>query len=663
MSAAVKRKAFSLLTGGRIDLFMRAGESRRENYIEEAVRYSIFNVTLFLIAVWLTGFGISVILLGEMQRGLLDIIAAFICLATIILLRTRLPFMATALIAVIPLELLCVYLFMYGGNRGFAALWIYAFPIASAFILGMKAGILLSLILFFACAAVIMIPGLAYYIYPLPIVFRLLGVYVLIFILTIVYEYLRLIKDRWIKRLTDDLQEERDEIAAMKDNLNVGLFLISREFIIQPQYSRALEDVFSDSGFSGRSFLNLLSSSLQAKEIDTVKDYLEMMFARSHSQKLMEEINPLHEFKYLPAGKPEKTLRCRFALVDRGSGVFILVTVQDITVETELRLQFAEEQNKRQEEMNALFEIIRVDPVLFPDFIEDTEEGFQQINDILKDKALSARDAIVKIYQLAHAIKSDAVILGLDSFAGKVHALETMIKTIREKEVLFSDMLLITIEVQNLMKEKDSFSAIVDRIASFRGGLAERNRLNESILADTLAKASGKMAAELGKEVRFAAADIGLIAESNNRLIKDILTQLVRNAVYHGIEAPEDRIAAGKDAAGLIQLSVKRTGTGISILFEDDGRGIDFTGIAARAQQMGLIQDNMPEDKRVLTNAIFYPGFSTSTNDEGGLYAGRGVGLSLVKSLVLELSGQLRVKSKNGRGTIFRIDIPSAIVS
>ena len=110
------------------------------------------------------------------------------------------------------------------------------------------------------------------------------------------HEYTKQTKDRRVARLTRALKPERDEIATMKDNLKVGLFLMDRDCAIQPQFSKALADILMEDDLGGRSFLDLLDSSVRQKKRETLADYFTMVFNRAYDAQMLEDINPLHEF-------------------------------------------------------------------------------------------------------------------------------------------------------------------------------------------------------------------------------------------------------------------------------------------------------------------------------------------------------------------------------
>jgi two-component system chemotaxis sensor kinase CheA len=375
---------------------------------------------------------------------------------------------------------------------------------------------------------------------------------------------------------------------------------------------------------------------------------------------MLEDINPIAEFNYVHAVTgEEKILRSTFAPVDRGYGdYYILGTFEDITEAKVLQKQLAEEEGKREEEMRALFQVIQVEPRVFGDFLEDTEYEFDRINDILKDKKLSAAQAMVYIYQSVHAIKSNAVILGLDNFGNKLHELENKIKDIRDKEdISFEDVLHITVELENIMREKDKFRETIVKLQSFKGG--DSRRQDRHVLIETLNKACEKAAAAQNKKARLIIEDIaGVVLEHGpRRTIKEVLTQLVRNSVYHGIEDPEEREKQGKNPEGQIKLSIKFDNNTIHIKLGDDGRGLDFERIRRKAEGLHMLRNKGEgEDKGYLSQVIFSPGFSTA--ETADVYAGRGIGLNLVKEKIRDLRGSIKLQTEPGKGTCFNLSIP-----
>ncbi len=138
----------------------------------------------------------------------------------------------------------------------------------------------------------------------------------------------------------------------------------------------------------------------------------------------------------------------------------------------------------------------------------------------------------------------------------------------------------------------------------------------------------------------------------------DPLVHMIRNAIDHGIEAPDERVKLGKPEKGLIILKAEHEGNYIAVTVEDDGRGIDPEKIRRKAIEKDLISEhdaNSISDKDIL-NFIFVPGFSTASGVTN--ISGRGVGLDVVKANVTRLNGIIDVQSTPGRGTKFILKLP-----
>ncbi len=140
--------------------------------------------------------------------------------------------------------------------------------------------------------------------------------------------------------------------------------------------------------------------------------------------------------------------------------------------------------------------------------------------------------------------------------------------------------------------------------------------------------------------------------------IYDPLLHIVRNAVDHGIESPEDRVKAGKDKIGKITLKAEHKGSGIEVIITDDGKGIDKEKIIKKALEMKIVSQEQTQkmtDKDIY-GLMFLPGFSTSENVTN--VSGRGVGLDVVKKNLDEIHGRVEVQSEKGKFTKFIIKLP-----
>ena len=134
------------------------------------------------------------------------------------------------------------------------------------------------------------------------------------------------------------------------------------------------------------------------------------------------------------------------------------------------------------------------------------------------------------------------------------------------------------------------------------------------------------------------------------------LTHMIRNAVDHGIESPEKRLAAGKSEEGTLRLVAKHRSGRIVIEIADDGAGINRERVRQKAIQNGLIASDSNMSDEEIDNLIFHPGFSTA--DKISDISGRGVGMDVVKRSIQSLGGRISITSRPGQGSVFTMSLP-----
>ncbi len=166
-----------------------------------------------------------------------------------------------------------------------------------------------------------------------------------------------------------------------------------------------------------------------------------------------------------------------------------------------------------------------------------------------------------------------------------------------------------------------------------------------------------------GKEIelRIVGQDTRLDRTIVERL-SDPMIHLIRNAVDHALELPQDRVARGKPRVGRITLSAGHEGDRVAIRVEDDGRGLDCEKIVRKGISLGMVPTGTPADDPRVVSLIFEPGFST--RDTISELSGRGVGLDVVRDAVRALRGSVAVESTPGKGTafIFRLPLTLALI-
>ncbi|WP_340021081.1 chemotaxis protein CheA [Paenibacillus sp. FSL K6-1096] len=209
----------------------------------------------------------------------------------------------------------------------------------------------------------------------------------------------------------------------------------------------------------------------------------------------------------------------------------------------------------------------------------------------------------------------------------------------------------------------DELGQLADHLAMITGELQESmikvRMLPIEQLFSRLPRMVRDLSGSLDKQIELVLE--GKETELDRTLIEELgdpLVHLLRNAADHGIESPEVRLAAGKNAAGTIRVAASHEDNQVILVIEDDGAGIDAEAIARSAVRKGIVTaeeaDSMTEEEAL--RLIFRPGFSTAAQISD--ISGRGVGMDIVRNDIERLNGMIDIETVKGKGTRFRIRLP-----
>lgn len=419
-------------------------------------------------------------------------------------------------------------------------------------------------------------------------------------------------------------------------------------------------------------------------------------------------------------GVSSRYLDFRFSRVYEGKDIArILVNVQDVSdaVLLEQRLEKERAQNDMQVEM--LTTILNVSPALINDFINNTKAHIDKMNNILKNPGSSQFELegkLKSLYREMHSLKGEASALKLHSFTKIATDAEDKLQALqRQGQLSGNDFLPLAVHLDDLLSLSQTIEALGERITASSGvnptatkpsqdtvtveditnnatnhtstqttanhltqqqtdGVQSANvdidfdehhatqKPSSAIesyyknFADDIAKRQGKQI-EMHIE-GFDAIDGMDMSNDTQSAIKEIALQLIRNAIVHGVETPEQRKLSFKATTGVINMALAEQDDMIVLTVEDDGHGIDYDKIRQKLLSLGgYSEDEVKElSKQQLLNALFSSGFTTKESaDEDG---GRGVGLDIIKSHAKELGGKLNVHSEYGRLTRFNVKLP-----
>ncbi len=339
-------------------------------------------------------------------------------------------------------------------------------------------------------------------------------------------------------------------------------------------------------------------------------------------------------------------------------GVFqeLLITVRDITDE------LARERTERlQRELPIIVGHIVRDRRGFESFIDEAGALLEQLEGS-EDVTLNKR--------LLHTLKGNTALYGFASYASEVHHLED--RYVDDPSALDAAALaalrrgwedcLERIRVFRSQQDDDTVQLTRGEHRDFHGRILPVSpelaaevegwvQERAAVILGRFERVADRLARRLGKrvDVRIDAGDVRSPGEHLAGFFSALI-HVVRNAVDHGLEPPEERAAAGKSEVCLLELGAKRTEDTFTVWVADDGRGIDWEKVCAKGRERGL--DVSAERGRL--EALF----SGSTRDEVSEISGRGVGMGAARAACLEAGGAISVESEPGRGTRFSFVFP-----
>lgn len=212
-------------------------------------------------------------------------------------------------------------------------------------------------------------------------------------------------------------------------------------------------------------------------------------------------------------------------------------------------------------------------------------------------------------------------------------------------------------ELAKLLKEQFN---VVDRLTQeLQSTIMKVQMLPVSQIFQRFPRLVRDISRKLGKKINLVVEGEETQADKTViEVMSDPMIHMVRNSLDHGIESPEERLAAGKSETGTIKLKAFQEGDSVIIEIQDDGRGVNPARVKQKALEKGLITEEQAESitDQEAVYLIFQPGFST--NDEVTDLSGRGVGMDVVRSTIERIGGTLRVHSEVGKGTIIRLSLP-----
>ncbi len=281
----------------------------------------------------------------------------------------------------------------------------------------------------------------------------------------------------------------------------------------------------------------------------------------------------------------------------------------------------------------------------------DLTENLERLRSHLRDIELQAETQISSRMEAAKAVGANFDPLEMDRFTRFQELTRMMAESVNDVATVQRSL------TRTLQTTEDDLAAQARLTRDMQDDLLRTRMVEFESLSDRLYRVARQAAKELHKQVRLDI--VGGSIEVDRGVLERMggaFEHLLRNCVTHGIELPDDRVRAGKDAAGQITVTAHQEGNEVSVEFRDDGAGLNLQRIRERGIALGLIDAAATPSDGELANLIFTPGFSTAETVTE--LAGRGVGMDVVRNDVNALGGRIETASAAGQGTNFKLVLP-----
>jgi len=466
---------------------------------------------------------------------------------------------------------------------------------------------------------------------------------------------------KFLRRLNDydrKVEAAQRETAEILGTVKEGLFLLDHEFCVGSQYSASLVQILGREIAPGDDFRTILGAMLPPGLLEPSCDYLTLLLGDRVKESLVASLNPLTSVE-VSVGHARRYLTLTFNRVIVGGRIsHLLVTVSDVTAQVELERALADSRKRSQVEVEAMFNLLHVEPAALRHFLESAERVLLDINDRLR--AVKAqhdyRMTISTIFRKVHTLKGEAAALELGMFEDLAQRFEELLAGLRDKgAVSGEDLIALPLPLDEFLQRIKLVRELTQKLSNYHDAFAP---VVDAGFEQQLHALAERIAQDHGKRVRLVAelGPLGSLPLPVSGELRDIAVQLLRNAVVHGIEDSEERNTLSKPDAGTIYLSLKPVGDGeFEFVMRDDGRGLVPQRLREALLSSGRcsVAELQQLDDRQVVMKIFDAGFSTAgqvTRD-----AGHGVGLDVVREKIRQLGAQLKIRSSANAYTQFSI--------
>ena len=463
---------------------------------------------------------------------------------------------------------------------------------------------------------------------------------------------------------TAELHVSQQENTRILETMTTGLFSIDRSYIIGTQYSKVTEKVLRTNNLAKQPLLEVCKHIFNEERLRMFEKYLTILFNPAIVDAFVGGLNPIQSVEIKVGTAPITYLEFSFLRILKDNKIIgIMALIDDITDSFLLNQKLVEQEKRLSTQVKQIHAVLNVDPKFLSVFIADADDDLSRLSELSSQGEISPEE-LGEVYRIVHSIKGNASVLHLDFVAAVTHECEEKIIQMQKKaKITHDDISEINVILVEIKKVLEGINELIVQLSNFQSNFKNTGSDISKMTVDSIVQMVDKISIALQKSVQMDLSkfDYAYINDTTRKSIKDILIQMVRNSISHGIEDFKERKESGKPMTATITLTSKRDGDYFWACLQDDGKGLSMNRLREKAVSMGLATDreiHSWEDSKV-QNLIFMPGFSTK--EKADMHSGRGVGMDIIKNKIEDLGGQLIIKSVEGKGLAIYIGLPLSL--
>ena len=488
----------------------------------------------------------------------------------------------------------------------------------------------------------------------------------------------------------EKFKEINDEITDILDSIEQAIFTFNPDQSLNPEHSKMAGTMFNPDNFKKRDSIATVFE-MSDKKLEEFSEWVKLLFnpKKLRRWKKLALLSPMQQF-HTNGASGKKTIALDYKPVMRNGQLRkVMVLGTDITRKLEMESKIKQHQQENELKMERMRAFVSHDIDLIGSFldeanilmkeyakVESLDHLSEQIDEAYRDMhtlkgnsgsfgflhLASIVDGAENFMSLIRSAKNDSKRnpdLNLESWNEKVGQIQAELSSIGNiKNTLFKGL------EGKISVDKDQYEELMDKIRKNKVGMPEVLQSLQNFTNTRFGKLMEKYAQMISSYREKSGKDIAdLIIHNPNQFVNkdhfslfdNALIHLIRNAMDHGIEAPEVRAYYNK-GPGRIEVCFNEHPEKDEIVIRDDGGGIDPDLIYRKALEKNLIKPDSVFSDQEKVNLICLPGFSTKA--EANEISGRGVGMDAVSQLLKDLGGGLTIESEKNKGSIFYIHLP-----